>query len=154
MLSPIGGNKPLSQVKINKALKKSTQSTSVLKVKGKDNESSRLPKLKKQVSIKEQSLDEAPSAIASISDSGSFDNNLRQSQRRQGTPMSIMESNAEAKEFETGNRKITIPDLHLQAAAKHGKSNSQAVNSSLFTSKNQMVSKKVAAGGSTDRAVK
>ena len=68
--------------------------------------------------------------------------------------MSIIESNADVKEVDTGNQKIKIPDLHLQSAAKHGKSNSQAVNSSLYASKNQMISKKAAAGGSTDRAQK
>ena len=75
----------------------------MLKVKGKDSESSKLPKLKKQVSIREHSVDEAPSAIASNSDSGSIENFNRKGKRRQGTPMSIIESNADVKEVDTGN---------------------------------------------------
>lgn len=81
MLSPIEVGKPLSQVKINKALKKSIKSSSVLKIKSNETDS-RLPKLKKQVSIREHSLDESPSIIGSNSDSASLEHNMRRNKRR------------------------------------------------------------------------
>ena len=81
-----------------------------------------------------------------------LESHVPRSKRRQGTPLRIIESNADMKEVVTGNRKVQIPDLHLKAVTKHGKSNSQAANSSLFASKNQMISNNVAEGVSTDRA--
>ena len=84
ILSPIsknGADKTVSTVKINKALKKSTQSSSVLKNKkhseSQNEKNSKLPKLKKEVSIKETNMDDARSAVGSNSDSGSVENVFR-----------------------------------------------------------------------------
>lgn len=146
ILSPIsknGADKTVSTVKINKALKKSTQSSSVLKNKkhseSQNEKNSKLPKLKKEVSIKETNMDDARSAVGSNSDSGSVENVFR-NKLRQGTPMSIIESNADKNEANEANgaatsNKVRMPEIEGLAAVKHGKSNSLATNS--FAQRNQ-----------------
>jgi len=105
-------------MKENQSLKKATKSFSVLKQNKLDDRGTQLPKLRKQVSIREEFVEEFSAAAALTSDGSSVNHSLREKRKQLDRG-----EDSRSKQIALQTKKRSLPDR------KHAKSYSQVVKS-------------------------